>query len=65
MAFLPSTASFPQSTRATGSVRAGTSPAQPASAPVWARPHVSWPFLAVVPLAARGTTQPSNASFTV
>ncbi|MES2976617.1 MAG: hypothetical protein V4757_23600 [Pseudomonadota bacterium] len=63
MPFLPATASFPQSPRASGSVRAGTSPgAAAAAAPGWARPQVSWPFLAAAPLAAR-TSAPAPASF--
>ncbi|RYX90156.1 MAG: hypothetical protein EOO28_30520 [Comamonadaceae bacterium] len=66
MAFLPTTASFPQSTRSTGTVRAGTTPGQAAAgAPAWAKPHVSWPFLAATPLTARSGSQPSTVSFTV
>ena len=64
MPFLPATASFPQSTRAPDAVRAGTPKAPAAHTPAWAKPHVSWPFLAAVPLAARSSDQ-GPASFTV
>ncbi len=62
MPFLPASASFPQPPRGPGGVRAGT-PAV-AATPAWARPQVSWPFVAVVPLAKRSTPA-APASFTV
>lgn len=64
MPFLPATASFPQSRRGPEAVRAGTKPVAAPTQPAWAKPHVSWPFLVVVPLAARNGDQ-GPASFTV
>jgi hypothetical protein len=78
MPFLPVTASFPKSrpgvadrgtsaapTPATSAHSAPTAHTAPtAHRPAWAKPHVSWPFLAVVPLTARRGEQ-GPASFTV
>jgi hypothetical protein len=60
MPFLPPTASFPHSSER--KALRGNAPRVAPGTPAWARPAVSWPFLAGASLASRGgdVTRPST-----